>query len=268
MNGSLNLPRESLSDQVAIARRQGRDGASFESLLDRHGVDVFLGVRLPQVPKPERPWIYTTGHLEAAPGWIPVFRTPQDAVYLRRDERNAENLARVAAYYAREGVPFDPERGFDPGAALAAAPAWALAHGIAPEGHRRGDGAGARAGPGASPRGARPHRRARHRARPLRAGHRRSTSGCCFASPSAIPPARRLVWSLLRLGRLEEARETARPLLRTRGLAAAVAEAALAADADPDARAAQLARLPVFTPAEARRVVEGIRPAPTRPWRE
>ena len=51
-----------------------------------------------------------------------VSRGPRHAIYLRRNERNAENLERVIAYYEREGVPFDRNRGLDVKAVIDARP--------------------------------------------------------------------------------------------------------------------------------------------------
>ena len=267
VNGSLNVPREALADATALQRRRGRGDQGFLELLDRYEVDVFVGVRMPQVPRPGRPWIYTTAHLEGAPGWIPIFRTPQDAVYLRRNERNRANLARIEAWYTREGVPFDAERGFDAGAAIAEAPAWAAAHGVAPADFAtiQGD---ARSGDPLRSRDALDRAAALYTALGLYEHALAIDAHLLRANPEAIPPARRLVWSLLRLGRIEEAQRAARRLERAQGLPAALAAAARAADSDAEARAAQLARLPVFTPAEAQRILTGIPRAPTRAWRD
>jgi len=54
------------------------------------------------------------------------------AVYLRDDAVNRENMRRVQAYYAREDVPFDPERGFDPLEVVREEPVWAVEHGLIP----------------------------------------------------------------------------------------------------------------------------------------
>ena len=84
---------------------------------------MFVGIGLPQPPRSSRPWIYSSGHLERAPGWIAVFREPQSAVYLRANARNRANLARVEDYYARAEVPFDAAIGFDAAAVIRSAPA-------------------------------------------------------------------------------------------------------------------------------------------------
>jgi hypothetical protein len=100
-----------------------RPGESSLDALDRRRVDFFFGVGLPVLGQR----IYSTARLERAAGWRLVHRTLDDAIYLRIDARNRENLGRIAAYYEREGVPFDPEAGFDPWEAIRARPDWAAA---------------------------------------------------------------------------------------------------------------------------------------------
>jgi len=87
---------------------------------------------MPVVPASNRPEIRTTTHLERTPGWIQVFRSVRSAVYLRDAPRNRENLERVAAYYEREGVPFDAAPGFDTDRVIREAPEWSFEHGLVP----------------------------------------------------------------------------------------------------------------------------------------
>src|SRR5262249_6195927 len=118
----------------AIAQRRGvRDGEDLPALLDRLGIDLFLGIRLPDAGLPSRHWTATTAHLEHARGWIPIFRNAESAVYLRANERNRENLARVARYYQDQRVPFDGERGFEICRVIREAPDWAFRHGAIPQ---------------------------------------------------------------------------------------------------------------------------------------
>jgi hypothetical protein len=132
-NGSLNLPDAALRANLALRAASGTtETPDFLALLDAQGVDLFLGTGVPATARANRPIPYTTAHLEAAPGWIPVFRSLRAAIYLRANERNAANLARVADYYAREGLPFDRERGFDAAAAIAGATDWSTQHGLIP----------------------------------------------------------------------------------------------------------------------------------------
>jgi len=133
INGTLNVTKQTMDANRPIRERRGSEaGEDFLELLDRQRVDLFLGIRLPQVRNPNRPWFYTTGHLERVPGWIPVFRNLRSAVYLRANARNHANLERLADYYAREEVPFDPRLGFDPARVIREAPTWAVEHGLVP----------------------------------------------------------------------------------------------------------------------------------------
>jgi tetratricopeptide (TPR) repeat protein len=54
-------------------------------------------------------------------------------IYLRTNERNRENLRRIATYYQEQGVPFDPREGLDVSAVIRTRPDWAMAHGMVPE---------------------------------------------------------------------------------------------------------------------------------------
>lgn len=94
-------------DSARIASR--RDDA--EALLDAYGVDLLL------VP---RGWM--TDGIRERQGWVPLFLNRNAAVYSRRQP---ENLQRAAAWYAQQGVPFDPQAGFDERTAVAANPGWA-----------------------------------------------------------------------------------------------------------------------------------------------
>ena len=271
VNGSLNLPIEALSAYGALGSRQGeRPGESFVALLDRYRIDVFLGVRLPVVPRANRPWIYTTAHLERCDGWLLAFRAPASAVYVRAVERNRANIERLAAWYAREGVPFDPERGFDVAAVIRQAPDWAVAHGVIPRDHA------ALLAESESPDPLR-RREALERLATLDVSLGLYEQALAIdarllrADPRADAPRRRLVWSLLRLGRLDDARREARALALgaalplSRSIAAAAQAAARVRD--PDVLVAGLARLPVFTTAEARELLEALVDPPTRPYR-
>jgi hypothetical protein len=102
-------------------------GPGFLDVLDRRRVDVFFGVGVPPTSE-VRP--YTASHLEAAPGWVLVWRGERHAIYLRRGDR--ENLARAAAWYAGEAVSFDLRRGLDVAEVLRTHPEWAASRGMAP----------------------------------------------------------------------------------------------------------------------------------------
>ena len=132
-NGSLNLSAAEMRANLALRERSGTpEQPDFLALLDEQRVDLFLGTGYPVAARANRPLGYTTTHLEAAPGWIPIFRSLRSAVYLRIGERNVGNLRRIARHYAAEGVPFDPERGFEPKAVIGVAPGWATQHGLIP----------------------------------------------------------------------------------------------------------------------------------------
>jgi hypothetical protein len=127
------FPDEVLDDYFSVNFLQGaRAGESFLDVLERRQVDVFFGVGYPTPLPLNRRRVYTTAHLEGARDWLLVSRSVHHAIYLRRGERNRENLARVAAYYAREGVAFDAERGFDVGEVIRTRPDWAEGHGMLP----------------------------------------------------------------------------------------------------------------------------------------
>lgn len=132
-DGSLNFPASVLEDHALILT-QGGDLPEFDlgARLDAYGIDFFVGVGLPTPGPAGRPWRYSSHHLERDPDWLLVYRGLRSAVYLRRADRNRRNLERIAAYYARAGVPFSPETGLDVLGALEAATDWAIANGVAP----------------------------------------------------------------------------------------------------------------------------------------
>ncbi len=269
VNGSLNVPPETLRDHAAVRRHHGIEpGESLVELLDRNGVDIFMGTRLPQVPKPNRPGTSTTAHLENAPGWITVFRNLKSALYLRLNERNRTNLGRVAAYYAGAGVPFDPIRGFEPERVIREAREWAIRHGLAP------------ADLAALERGRAQFDPATQRAALNRLASLYATLGSyeraleldealLRAHPHARLARRRQVWSLLRLGRTEAALAASNALDRTppsdrlsHAIAHGARHSATLDDADERARLAS--RLPVFTRPEARTLMFGLLPPEQR----
>ena len=98
------------------------NGESPLAVLDRRRVDFFFALGGPGAQPGGKP---TLAYLYGAPGWLLVFRSADCGIYLRTAERNRDNLARIAAYYAKRGIPFDDKRGFDARAAIAARPDWA-----------------------------------------------------------------------------------------------------------------------------------------------
>lgn len=132
-SGTMNVEKSAMEANFAIgARQQQRPDESYAALLDRQGIDLFLGQGYPIEATPGRPIPCTIRHLENEPGWLLVFRNLRSAIYLRNDPRNAANLDRIATYYAKAGVPFDRDRGFDPEEVLRRATPWAYAHGLVP----------------------------------------------------------------------------------------------------------------------------------------
>jgi hypothetical protein len=269
VNGSLNVSKEAIEANLPLRMRRGvRAGEGFPAALDRLGIDLFLGIHLPETGPRGRPWFYTTGHLEREPGWIQIFRNLRSALYLRDGPRNAANLERLATFYEDERVPFDRERGFEPERAIRLAPAWAIRHGVIPLGFAEIEAAARDA--------LRPRRRdaALDRLASLYATlglyerAMRADRQLLAARPEALRPRRRLAWSLLREGRAAEALEVAssadaapeRDAL-LRGISAA-ARGAL--DLDGRKAAARAATLPVFTRPEAAQVLSGFVPPPPR----
>jgi hypothetical protein len=269
INGTLNVSNEVIDANRAIRERRGSaPGESFPALLDRLRVDLFLGIRLPQVPNPDRPWFYTTSHLERTPGWIPVFRNLRSAVYLRTNERNRANLERLADYYAREQVPFDPDRGFDPERVIREARGWAVEHGLVPSYFER-LAAASHGLDSARRRQAQGQLASLYAALGLYEQAIRLDRPALRADPGDVVTGRRLVWSLLRLDRADEALEAAEPLAEaapTDWLSHEIAAAARRyATLDEAAeRDALVARLPVFTQPQAARLRNGVLPPEPR----
>ncbi len=290
-SGTMNVEREAMQDFLAIAERSPRRaGESFAALLDRHGLDLFLGTGLPIELIPDRRGPAEVAHLEGEPGWMLVYRSLRSAVYLRRNERNRENLARVARYYAQLGVPFDANGGgLDLERLLAERLDWAIAQGIVPsdfaalvasveggsasdaagalEGSRASDAAGALEGSRASDAASADdaHRLAMLYAtlglyeRALAVDGRLVTGG----RPGHPAAMRRSLLCLLRLGRDAQALLLAQRLDeralrasgRTPGWTPLVQELMAS---DPDQRAARLARLPFYRSEVVDRVLREI----------
>jgi hypothetical protein len=268
VNGSLNVPPALIGDGAAIRARIGTGGETFAELLDRHGVDVFFAIGTPMIPRANHSARYTTTHLESTPGWLTVFRNVDSAVYLRANERNRENLQRVAAYYAREAIPFDPQRGFDIEAAITASPHWAAAHGILPADWRELD-AAARAPATADNVSARGRIATLYALLGLYEQAIAIDRERLAQQPRALPAARRIVWSLLHLDRSEELPAAASALeaitARPGTLAHALATAARSVPSQPGEAARTLvAALPMFTEFEAQRTLATFSAPPAR----
>jgi len=133
VNGSLNVAPETMNAALAVQSGLGTpEQPELEALLDELEVDLFLGAGLPTPGRANRPAEYTTALLEESPSWLQIFRTPDASLFLRRNARNDDNLARIATYFERSGVPFDPTVGFEPARVLREAPDWAIEKRLVP----------------------------------------------------------------------------------------------------------------------------------------
>jgi hypothetical protein len=236
--GSLNVPPDVAEAHFTLNERRGLGEMSFEETLDHYEVDVFLGIGPPMPPADGRPQVYTTTHLDGAAGWIPIFRNLRSSIWLRTNARNEANLARVIAYYATAGVPFDPSSGFDPGLALDTAPDWSVQHGLVPSNHSRMRAAASMGGPLAMRRLASVYATLGLYERAVEIDRQ------ILARREALDARRRLVWCLLHLGRGDEALAAAERFERAAPqgtLARRLADAARAyGEASSDAERAEL----------------------------
>jgi tetratricopeptide (TPR) repeat protein len=194
-----------------------------------------------------------------------VFRNARSSLYLRDDARNAGNLRRIADAYARDGVPFDPQIGFDPDRVLRERPDWAIGHGLVSRSFER-----LRAD---SLSTADPRKR-------LSALGRIATSYALLGlyeraidldaqllavNPREVGPRRRLVWCLLRAGRLAEARHEAQRLTASDPLTRAIAEVARRTAVEPTSELeAWIRRLPLLTPGQLRSIASELPSPPVR----
>ncbi|MBW1688532.1 MAG: hypothetical protein JRS35_26145 [Deltaproteobacteria bacterium] len=238
VNGTLNFSAEVFEDYFAAVNLRGiHPDESFLDVLDRRDVDFFFGVGVPEPKAPGTTVFYTTVDLEGEPGWIPVHRSLDHAIYLRLAERNAENLRRIASYYAREGISFDSKRGLDIGALLREQPEWAIRHRMLPKDYRRllSDSEHA-------------ERKVRYEAlERLATVHLllgdyetqlRFDLQAVELAPRRQEPRRRLVYGLLRLGRRREAYTAALELVRISPSSRAAAAFLRAAEAQMAAQPA------------------------------
>ena len=272
VNGSLNVSLEAMDANLPVRERRGAgEDESFLGLLDRQGIDVFLGMGLPRLKLGNRPWFHTTAHLENTPGWILVFRNITSAVYLRDDPRNADNLARVADYYRNRGVPFDTVLGFDTARVIREAHDWAIANGVLPTYY---DELIANSGEANSRQGVQSLGllASFYSALGLYDEAIAIDRVLLARAPNLPRVRRRLVWCSLHVGAFAQAAELARshpasvradPLLRAAGRVAQFATLGTTAVATMDEAvkeelSGRIARLPVFTFAEAGNLRAGM----------
>jgi hypothetical protein len=268
VNGSLNVPPALFAEGAAIRARAASGGETVAGRLDRLGVDVFFAIGTPIIPRANHAGRYSTSHLEDTPGWLTVFRNADSAVYLRSNDRNRANLARVAAYYRRESIPFDLVRGFDVRAAIAASPHWAAEHGILPADWRDLD-AAARAPVSSESAAARGRIATLYALLGLYDQAIAIDRDRLAREPRALPAARRLVWSLLHVRRDDELASAAKALEAIAPapgtLAYALAAAARRVPTQPgDAAREIVAGLPMFTEYEARQMLATFSAPPAR----
>jgi hypothetical protein len=231
VNGTLNFPAEVFEDYFAVVNLRGtRPDESFRDVLERREVDFFFGVGIPGPKAPAAARFYTTVDLEGEPGWILVQRSLDHAIYLRRAERNAENLRRIVSYYAGEGIAFDSQRGLDVGALLLEQPDWAIRHRMLPQDHARLVSDSDHADPA-------PRYEALDRLGTIHLllgdyeTQLRFDRRAIELAPRREEPRRRLVYGLLRLGRGREAFTAARQLARISPSSRAAAAFVRAAEA-------------------------------------
>ncbi|MDG2049331.1 MAG: tetratricopeptide repeat protein, partial [Myxococcota bacterium] len=251
INGTLNVAPDVMAANLPLRQRRGQASEdTFAELLDRHQIDFYFGIRLPQAPPNARPTFNTTSHLEGVPGWIPVFRNLTGSVSMRTHPRNQENLKRIAQWYAEQDVPFDPQIGFDVESTIRENRTWAINHGVIPLHFDQMN----RAAYGVN--------------RPTRTRVRANLASIYAAlglygraievdrmilseDENAIRARRRLAWSLLRAGQYREAVEVSRTLAQQPAfdrLSRQIAETAENVSREPDSevRASMVANLPVF----------------------
>ncbi|TMA22358.1 MAG: hypothetical protein E6J87_26515 [Deltaproteobacteria bacterium] len=266
VNGSLNFAPDTASEYIAIRKRlPAAPGESFPELLDRLELDLFLGTGTPAGPHGPS---YTVAHLERTPGWIAIFRNATSALYLRVGAPDSANLRQVADYYAREGIPFDPERGFEPARVIRDHEPWAVEHRVIPRTFAAIERAAIQ--PGAP--------LARPRALVQTASFYALLGACDLAlerealirsiDALAVGSRRRTVWCLLRAGRYEDARAQAAALdglARADELARITVELARAIPTlSADVRESMVRRLPLLSPAQAQALAFSLETPPAR----
>jgi tetratricopeptide (TPR) repeat protein len=119
----MNFPPEAFEDYFAIVNEEGvRPGERFTDVLDRRDTDLFFGMGTPNPAT----FLYSTPDLEAEAEWLLVHRSLDHAIYQRRAPNHSGNLARVAAFYSAQGIPFDSELGLNVSAILREHTQWAI----------------------------------------------------------------------------------------------------------------------------------------------
>jgi hypothetical protein len=270
VNGSLNVTSKAIDANLPIRERRSGDPAkNYVDMLDEQGVELFLGIRLPQARPTTQPWFHTTAHLEGASEWVQVFRNLDSAVYLRDQKSNDDNFERVASYYRERDIPFDRARGFDPAAAIERSPDWSIERGLIPPYY---DQLVVTANTAEGERG--------HLSK-LALAELNAALGLYAEAieldretlrrrPRTLDAQRRLIWSLLRDHRFDAAAARARAFAAHKPADAlsrdviAVANAASQGRLEGEALEQRIATLPVFSVADAARTRRSIQPPEVR----
>ena len=269
INGTLNVSQETIAANLPLRERRGeRENETFLELLDRHGVDLFVGIRMPRGANSARPWFHSTAHLERSLGWIRIFRNLTGAIYLRDVPRNRENLERVTAYYLDQEISFDPGTGFEPERVIRENRGWSIRHGLIPA-HFDQIAEAAYGNESRSKALARDRMAGLYAVLGLYERAIELDTKLLETDPDFARARRRLAWSLLRLGRFAEAAEAAGPLAESSpegSLSHRIAETARHAlsEEDPEKRAQRVALLPLLNYAEAQLLTIGVVAPPAR----
>jgi hypothetical protein len=271
VNGSMNFPPEVFRDYFAILNEEGVEpGERYTDILDRRKIDLYLGVGTPT----SSGVFYTTPDLETDPQWLLVDRGVDHAIYLSHTPRNQENLTRIANYYAAEKIPFDRKTGLDIGMILRRHTSWAIRHRMLPTNYpelmrmRPGN-------PKVLNQLAVLHLLLGDYSTQIQLDERLLT-----LRPRALRPRRRLISSMLKLGRTEEALAHVQKLAAEGDLPFAdmllkFSHQQLAIDRDQafetipynaqDLWRKDLNSLPLITNAEVHTIRRSLLPSPTTP---
>jgi tetratricopeptide (TPR) repeat protein len=204
VNASMNFPPEAFEDYFAIVNEEGaRPGERFTDVLDRWDIDLFFGMGTPNPAT----FLYSTPDLEAEPEWLLVHRSLDHAIYHRRAPNHSENLARVAAFYSAQGIPFDSDVGLDVGAILRDHTQWAIETRMLPTRYLE-----LRVRMRAGNRQALEHLAVIHLLLGDYSAAIRFDQKILVLDSEALGARRRLVYGLLKLGRVEEASAHAQAL--------------------------------------------------------
>lgn len=125
-----HVPAGVLDDYLEIRQAiRMSDEARFAAKLDTYEIDFFVGTHFFENRYGEGTW---TDQLRRLPGWVSVFASQECSVYLRAAPRNAENFMRIAAAYAKLGIPFSATTGPDMGAAVREQRGWSDKNRVTP----------------------------------------------------------------------------------------------------------------------------------------